>query len=123
MSTEIEKYFSQKITGKYQSAVASATAGAMMTFCIQEPEFEQAILQSGKTFQECLNEITNGIGDSISDMEIYSRAVKFYFSTATVNFRMTIDLSGNNGAQKPDIKIKENENKTLSLSLDALLDF
>ena len=89
-------------------------------------KIEVAIFQSGKTFQECLSSISKGVGNSISDIEVYRRAVKFYFETATVSFHMSIDLSGGNGEEK-HITITENtpepESKALDLSLDDLLDF
>lgn len=114
------KYFDlSDINGKVQKVVAAATAEALKSFCVQEAEFEQAIEQSGKTFKECLDEITKDIsaGNSgISDIEIYRRAVKFYFSTATVNFTMRIELSGNNGGASTILN-------SLSVSLDDLLNF
>lgn len=113
------KYFDTKgIKGKAQSVVASATAEILKSFCEREPEFEQAVEQSGKSFSECLDSITKDVSASnagISDFEIFNRAVKFYFSTATVEFIININLSGGNGAeQKSDV---------LSVSLDELLDF
>lgn len=122
---DLEKYFDTKgIKGKYQRAVANETAKALMQFCEQESEFEQAIEQSGKTFHECLDSIVKGIGGSMSDLEVYTKAVKFYFSTATIHFRMTIDLSGDNGHIDPPITITHNKPKSsLSVSLDDLLDF
>ena len=117
-----ENYFdTTKIKGNVQTAVASAVAEALTSFCEQEPEFEQAIDQSDKTFQECLDSVAKGVSRSISDIEVYRRAVKFYFSTATVSFHMSIDLCGDNGADKPPITMTER--KSLSLSLDDLLDF
>lgn len=115
-------YFTGKITGKHQELVAPAVAEALKNFCDQEPEFEQAIEQSGKSFQECLDEVTKSCGNFLSDIEAYRRAVKFYFSTATVSFYMTIDLSGDNGAAPP-ITMTESASKTLNVSLDDLLDF
>ena len=78
------------------------------------------ILQSGKSFQDCLSEVVKNCSKCLSDIEAYRRAVKFYFSTATVSFRMTIDLSGDNGAAPA---ITMTESKTLNVSLDDLLDF
>lgn len=120
-----EKYFDIKgIKGRYQQAVAEETAEALMLFCKQEPEFEQAIEQSGKSFRECLNSIVKGIGDSTSDLKIYNKAVKFYFSTAIVHFNMTIDLSGDNGYIDPPITMTQSKPKSsLSASLDDLLNF
>lgn len=121
-----EEYFQtspSKVSGKIQKAIASATAAALESFCDQEPEFKQAIEQSDKTFQDCLNAVADGVGSSISDIEVYRRAVKFYFSTATVSFIMQIDLSGDNEATKPPITMTESKKDTLSISLDDLLDF
>lgn len=115
-------YFTEEIKGQKQKAISSAVAEALTSFCEQEPEFEQAILQSGKTFQACLDEVVKDCGSCLSDIEAYRRAVKFYFSTATVSFRMEIDLCGNNGAEKP-ITMTENKSDVLSVSLDDLLDF
>lgn len=116
-----DKYFSAKnISGKKQEAVAGAATDALILFCSQEPEFEQAIEQSGKTFQECLNAVVKNVGSSISDLEVYSRAVKFYFSTAKVHFNMNIDLGDGGRHEEPPITVSHHQ---VSLSLDDLLDF
>lgn len=123
-------YFDTKqIKGNYQKAVARETAKALISFCEQEQEFEQAIEQSGKTFQQCLDSACKGIGKSISDLEMFSKAVKFYFSIAKVHFEMRIDLSGDNGYEAPPITMAENkpapteEKKSsgMTISLDDLL--
>lgn len=114
-------YFDVKPKGRHAQVLAKPTANALMEFCRQEPEFEQAIEQSGKTFGDCLTAITKGIGQSISDLEIYTRAVKFYFPVAAVRFHMTIDLCGDNGAVDPPIT--QHKNEPMQLSLDSLLDF
>lgn len=119
-----KKYFDVKPKGRHAQAIAKPTADALMEFCRQEPEFEQAIVQSGKSFDDCLTAITKGIGQSISDLEVYSRAVKFYFPVAAVRFRMEIDLCGNNGAVDPPITMtKQEAPEPMQLSLDSLLDF
>ena len=115
-------YLSTKdIKGNKQKAIAESVVVALQSFCEQEPEFEQAIEQSSKSFQDCLDACVKDCGAAISDIEVYRRAVKFYFSTASVSFIMQIDLSGDNGA-KP-ITMTENKSDTLSVSLDDLLDF
>lgn len=122
-----EKYFDiKKIKGQKQTAIAKDVAKALKQFCEQEPEFEQAVEQSGKTYSECLDSIVKGVGNSISDIEAYSKAVKFYFTIAEVHFNMSIDLSGGNGYEEPPITITHNSPKkaaTLTVSLDELLDF
>lgn len=122
---EREEYFDTTVViGAKQRAVACDTAKALKLFCEQEPEFEQAVEQSGKSFQECLDNVCEKIGSSISDLEAYTKAVKFYFSTAVVHFHMTIDLSGDNGHTEPPITMTQSKPKSsLGLSLDELLDF
>lgn len=121
---DMKEYFdTSAIKGQFQRAVAAETAKALMQFCEQEREFEQAIEQSGKDFQQCLDSIVKNVR-SMSDIEVYTKAVKFYFSTAVVHFHMTIDLSGGNGHIDPPITMKRNESRSsLSVSLDELLDF
>lgn len=95
---DLEEYFDPKvIKGRYQTAIAKATAEALQSFCCQEQEFQQAIEQSGKSFQNCLDWVVKGIKGSISDFDVYSRAVKFYFPCAEIRCRMEIDLVGNAG--------------------------
>ena len=119
-----KSYFEVNPKGRHAQVLAKPTANALMEFCRQEPEFEQAIMQSGKSFDDCLNEITKGIGSSISDLDLYSRAVKFYFPVAAVRFHMTIDLCGNNGAVDPPITMtKQEAPEPMQLSLDDLLNF
>ena len=125
-----EKYFDVKnIKGQLQKPIASRVANAVSIFCSQEPEFEQAIEQSGKTFQECLNFVATKFkkidgGLELSDLDTFMYSVKFYFSTAAVHFNMTIDLSGDNGHTDPPITMTQSKPKSsLSVSLDDLLDF
>ncbi len=122
---DLKGYFDTSfISGVKQRAIAKGTAKALLQFCEQEQEFEQAIEQSGADFQSCLDKVVKGIGNSISDLEVYTKAVKFYFSTATVHFHMTVDLSGDNGHTDPPITMTRNTPKSsLSVSLDELLNF
>ena len=116
-----KQYFKGPFKGKIQQAIADDTANVLLMFCEQQPEFEQAIEQSGKTYQQCLDAVAKGIGSSISDLKVYNKAVKFYFSTASVHFNMQIDLSGENGHKAPPIT--QTKQPSMELSLDALLDF
>ena len=119
---DMEKYFDHKpIKGAIQCAIAEETAKALMHFCGQEPEFRQAVEQSGKTFQQCLDAVAKGVGGSISDLRAYQKAVEFYFAGAKVHFRMEIDLIGNAAEKKPEITMSRKSE--LSVSLDDLLDF
>lgn len=115
------EYFNAPIKGRYQQAIAKDTAEALKLFCSQEPEFEQAILQSGKTFQECLDAVIKGVGGSMSDLKTYQKAAEFYFPGCKVHFQMSIDLIGDAAEKKPEITMSRKSE--LSVSLDDLLDF
>lgn len=117
---DFENYFKTAgIKGKVQMAIASDTAKALQSFCGQEPEFAQAIEQSGRSFQECLDSIAKGVTTAISDFDVYSKAAAFYFPGAKVHFRMELDLIGD--ADKPETPAPVKS--TLSMTFDSLLDF
>lgn len=117
---DLEEYFDPKvIKGRYQTAIAKATAEALQSFCCQEQEFQQAVEQSGKSFQDCLDETVKGISGSISDFDVYSKAVKFYFPGAEVRFRMEIDLIGSAN----ETVLEQKASRTLSAVFDSLADW
>ncbi len=119
LKPEENVYFGEKITGTIQQVVAGPTAEALREFGRQEPEFKQAMEQSDKTFQACLDSIAQLCDDKdgVSDLDVFRTAVKFYFPTADIGFRMEINLCAETGAAaKP-------QKETLSVSLDELLDF
>ena len=97
----LEEYFDIKsIKGNAQSFIAEKTAQTLRQFCEQEQEFAQAVEQSGKTFQQCLDYVIKGMVKSgstgiLSDLDAYNRAVKFYFPCAEVHQRFELDLIGN----------------------------
>lgn len=78
--------------GNKESAVKTAVANALKEFARQDAEFAQAIVQNDKTLSDCCAEIMKGVGNSISDNEVYKRAAQFYFPGADVRFQMTIEL-------------------------------
>ena len=94
-------------------AVKDAVADALIDFCKQDDEFAQAIVKSDKTLSDCCNATMKGVGNSISDLEVFKKAVKFYFSTADIQFKMAIDLCGNIGEA-------EKTGKVIELSFDEL---
>lgn len=135
--TWLKQYLNYTENGRVQKIIASATAEALTTFCEQEPEFLQAVEQSGKTFDECLTHISSGVSASkpgISDMEVFKKAVQFYFSEADIKVVMTIDMCGKVEAEgkkkyeKPEVieappVPEKSKPKKMALSLDDLIDF
>ena len=88
------KLEAEKKAGKYNryaSAMKDAVCDALDGFCRQDAEFAQAVVQGG-TFDDCMNAVAKGIGNAISDLEAFRRAVRFYFPGADVKFHMTVNL-------------------------------
>lgn len=108
------KISDEKKLGRYEKAVNSAVADALREFCGQSEEFARAVVESDKTYDDCLTAICKGLGQSISDFDLYTKAVQFWFPGAVIEYKMTIRMS----------EYELEEPKTdISLSLDSLLDW
>lgn len=101
---------SKEVKGMKETAVAGETAKALISFCKQDEEFAQAVVQSDKTFGEACKYAVKDCKNSISDIEVYRKAVEFYFPGATVEMIMKVDLCGS---------VKK-ESNTISLSFADL---
>ena len=78
---------------KYATAVYSAVRDAMIGFVEQQSELADAVLQNDHTLGDCCEQIMKGCGSSISDIEVYAKAVAFYFPGAKVEMKMTVYMS------------------------------
>ena len=121
---KLEKEFEscKKSLDRYGKVIGEPVLKALCDFCIQNSEFAQAVEQSDKTIGDCIKEVTKGIGSAISDLEVYKKAVQFYFKGATVQMKLTIDLGDEGFSNTPDKPITVSTNK-VELSLDSLLEF
>lgn len=88
----------KQVAGQKEKAMAGAVMAALRDFCRQDEEFAQAVVQ-GKSFAECMKQVASGVGNSISDLDAYKKAVKFYFPGAEIRMEMTIDLIGAAGEE------------------------
>lgn len=103
---------------RYGGVLHAPVCAALSEFCRQNTEFAQAVCQSDKHFGDCVKAVAKGVTATLSDLEAYTRAVQFYFSTATIRFQMLIDVGDGVlhealAAPKPPLEI----------SLDSLLDW
>lgn len=89
---KLERESEEKGLDRKATAILPAVRETLLKFSEQESEFAQAIAESGKTLKECCEHIVKDTGNSISDIEVYRRAVKFYFDGADVEFEMRINL-------------------------------
>lgn len=107
--------------GKYENVVKSYVLDEICIFAKQNSEFAQAIEQSDKSFADCLKATVKGAGSSLEDLEVYKRAVAFYFPGADIKCTMTLDL-GDSGFSNSKTSTAADSGK-LQLDLDSLLDF
>lgn len=107
-----------KLTKK-GGAVSKSVVDVLADFCGQSDEFAQAVIQSDKKVGECIESTVKDCGNSISDIDVYRKAVQFYFPGADIHFNMVIDLGdGGFSTQQPTEK-----STGMQMSLDSLLDF
>ena len=81
-----------KKVGRKENVIAQPTADALLTFCKQNEEFAQAVVQ-GKSFEDCVKAVAKDIGSACSDFTVYQKAVEFYFPGAVIEFQMNIKMS------------------------------
>lgn len=80
--------------GSVEKAIKGAVKNQLVSFCRQDDEFAQAVVQGG-SFADCLKYVASGVkGNAISDLDAYQRAVEFFFPGAKIRCEMTIDLVG-----------------------------
>ena len=74
---ELKKTFEGELKrdfkGKRENAVKKAVCEQIFSFCEQNEEFFQAVKDSGKGLEDCCKAIMDGVGSSISDLEVYRR--------------------------------------------------
>ncbi|MHB1153540.1 MAG: hypothetical protein ACYCWE_21045 [Eubacteriales bacterium] len=108
--------------GPKEKAVSAPVFDTLIKFIDQDEEFAQAIVQSDKTFTDCLTAVMKGVGNSISDIEVYRRVVQFYFPGAGINFTMTINLCASvEGDALPGAPDQvQHKSKVLDINIDDL---
>lgn len=99
----VEKLEKEKksVSGRKEEAMAPAVMAALKDFSVQNEEFAKAIVQGG-SFGDCMKEVAKGVGNSISDIDAYKKAVKFYFPGAKVSMKLGIDLIGKTAGEQED---------------------
>lgn len=100
-----EKLEAEAKSGKFgtkAAAMKGSVKDALITFCEQDEEFAQAVVQGG-SFDDCMAAVEKGGGNSISDLDAYKKAVQFYFQGAQVRFKMEIDVCPNRVQEKKTV--------------------
>lgn len=84
---------------RYAAAMKPEVVKALEDFCRQSEVFAEAVAH-GRSFEECMKAVAKDIKGSISDLEAYKRAVKFYMKDADIRFCMEI-TAGQERLQEP----------------------
>lgn len=100
------------VNGGKEGVMKAAVRAALEEFCQQDAEFAQAVAQGG-SFAECMKAVAKGVGNSISDLEAYKRAVAFYFPGAVVEFQMKVDVCPNR------VRTEDVQEEPILLNLEA----
>ena len=109
---KIDKELKEFNAGSKETAVSRYVADTLKSFCIQEPEFAQAIVQNDKTLSDCCKEM-KGVGQAIS---ISKSTAGRYSSISRVR------TSGRICESTSGICRIERVDNIINLSLDDLID-
>lgn len=93
LNEEYKNFRSSPKSSTKEGMVSRPVLEALLNFC-EDKAFSDAVLSNPNTLQDCLSAIMKGVGSSISDLEVYHKAVAFYFPNAKISFQMTIDTNG-----------------------------
>ena len=91
----------KSVSGQREKVMAAPVLAAIKDFCLQDEEFAQAVVQGG-TFADCMKAVAAGVGNAISDIDAYKKAVQFYFPGAKVKMQLSIDLIGDAAKPTPE---------------------
>ena len=100
------------------NVMKKAVVEALENFCKQSGEFCKRVIEGG-SFEECMKAVSKGVGNSISDLEAYRRAVKYYWQDADIRFVMEINAGGKDA---PAIEHKEAVPKAEPAKQPVMLD-
>lgn len=119
---KIKKESEARPKGQIASAIYMYMVEIIKSFCEQDEEFAQAVVQTDKTLSDCAEKIgADNKGKSyLSDLNVCKAAADFYFCGADVSFVMRVVL--NPVETVPAEHPTEEKKSDLALSLDDLLD-
>lgn len=80
--------------GQKEKAVSTYVHNVLCDACDQSEEFASVIYEFKRTLKDCLVDIMKGAGNAISDIDVYRKAIQFYFPNSEINCVTTITLTG-----------------------------
>ena len=91
------------------------TLEVLIDFCQQDVRFADAVLRDGKSLLECLAQIAKGSGSSISDLDVYRKAVQYYLPDAQIFMQLSIFLGSDVKADAAPEPVKKKPSMILNL--------
>jgi len=90
ISDELKKFKG----GQKEKVVSKFVAATLTNFSEQDERFAKAVLLTPRTLSDCCAEIMEGVGNSVSDIDVYRAAVKYYFPNSEVHMTMQVEITG-----------------------------
>lgn len=109
---KIQKELKSFTGGPKEKAVSKFVASTLTHFCQENERFAEIVYKTVRTLSDCCAEVMSGVGNQISDIDVYRKAVKSYFPNSDIEFKMEIHLTGEAPSdeeiqKKPVIKKKQ----------------
>lgn len=79
----------KQVSGQKEKAMSNAVFQVVHDFCLQSEPFAKAVVDGG-TFADCMKAVAKGVGNYISDLDAYKKAVEFYLPKADIRLQMSI---------------------------------
>lgn len=76
--------------GIKERVIHTYVGNTLIGFCEQDTRFAEVLLKTKRTISDCCKYCLEGVTQSISDIDVYRRAVQFYFPNSEISMNMTI---------------------------------
>lgn len=83
-----------KSLGNKEKAVSSYVHNVISDACDQSEQFAGVVCAFKRTLSDCLKDIMKDAGNSISDIDVYRKAIQFYFPNSEINCTVEITHTG-----------------------------
>lgn len=116
---KLESEYKTAKADKYGNVVKQPLLEVLCDFCRQDGEFAQAVYQGG-SFEDALKAAVKGAQNHTPDIQIYRKAVQFYFPGSDIQLNMKINLCAS-VEQSAEPKTPTAQHEVISLNLSDFL--
>lgn len=96
-----------KLTKREHAYLKPYVVKALCAFIEQSPAFAEAVMKEDKKLSECVEKIKIE-GNSLSDLEVYEAAVRYFFPEVRIEFKMQIVMpKSQTSAKILDLKFED----------------